>query len=59
MKPNVLRVDMGDWEDEKVYALYTTFAVKGEESNYEISISDYEGDAGRWQLLYGDPWRSD
>ncbi|KAK2159794.1 hypothetical protein NP493_1690g00004 [Ridgeia piscesae] len=27
MKPNVLRVDMGDWEDEKVYALYTTFVL--------------------------------
>ena len=49
---------MGDCENEKVYALYKTFGVKGEESNYEISISDYEGDAGKLELLYGAQWRS-
>ncbi|XP_025088819.1 fibrinogen C domain-containing protein 1-A-like [Pomacea canaliculata] len=44
--PQMLRVDMEDWEDNHVYATYTNFAVGDSGDNYTLHIGDYKGNAG-------------
>jgi hypothetical protein len=40
-----LRVDLWDFDDNKVYALYTTFKIDGERDKYRLQVSGYEGSA--------------
>ena len=44
---NVLRVELETVENEKAYAIYNTFMVQDEAAKYEISITGYNGTAGR------------
>ncbi|XP_063448301.1 fibrinogen-like protein 1 [Mytilus trossulus] len=41
-----LRVDLEDWDGEMRYAEYDTFDVGSEDTNYEITIANYNGNAG-------------
>ena len=47
MKPQILRIDLGDFEGATQYAQYSTFNLKGESDDYELSATDFEGDAGK------------
>lgn len=40
-----LRVDLWDFEDNKVYALYKTFKIDGERDKYRLQINGFEGSA--------------
>ncbi|KAI0230021.1 Fibrinogen C domain-containing protein 1-A [Lamellibrachia satsuma] len=53
MKPQILRIDLGDFEGATQYAQYSTFNLKGESDDYELSATDFEGDAGD-SLSYAD-----
>eukprot|EP00058_Branchiostoma_floridae_P003920 XP_002589408.1 hypothetical protein BRAFLDRAFT_77852 [Branchiostoma floridae] len=41
-----LRIDLVDWNNESVYAEYSTFRVSGESDGYRLHISGYSGTAG-------------
>ncbi|XP_035683073.1 ficolin-2-like [Branchiostoma floridae] len=41
-----LHIDMEDFEDEKRYARYGLFRIKGQDDNFRLEVQDYEGDAG-------------
>ncbi|CAG2194812.1 unnamed protein product [Mytilus edulis] len=41
-----LRIDLKDWNGDTAYAEYDTFVVGSEETNYVLSISGYNGNAG-------------
>ncbi|XP_055999169.1 fibrinogen C domain-containing protein 1-like [Ostrea edulis] len=41
-----LRVDLLSFDDEKAYALYSTFQVEDESSKYQLTVSGYSGTAG-------------
>jgi hypothetical protein len=41
-----LRVNLKDWQNLMVYAVYTDFTVGDEESNYILSLGKYSGTAG-------------
>lgn len=41
-----LRIDLSDWSDKHVYAIYKVFKVDQENSNYRVHVSGYIGDAG-------------
>ncbi|XP_014681173.1 PREDICTED: fibrinogen-like protein 1 [Priapulus caudatus] len=41
-----LRVDMQDFEGESRFALYSTFSVGNAESQYELTVTGYNGTAG-------------
>ena len=41
-----LRVDMMDWERNKVVAVYDNFLVEDEDEGYRLHISGYHGTAG-------------
>ena len=40
---NVLRVDLGDFENEKRYANYSTFTVANEQGKYRLTVAGYSG----------------
>ena len=40
---NVLRVDLGDFSNNKRYAVYSTFAVSGETEKYKLTVGSYSG----------------
>jgi hypothetical protein len=42
-----LRIDMGDFNNVRKYALYRRFSIADERSGYVLSAADYEGDAGK------------
>ena len=41
-----LRIDLGDHEDNKRYAKYSTFQVADSSTNYRLTATGYSGDAG-------------
>lgn len=41
-----LRVDLGDFDDNTVFAKYSRFKVGPESSNYRLTVGGYSGDAG-------------
>ena len=40
-----LRVDLWDFEGNRVYALYKSFKIEGERDNYRINVHSFEGSA--------------
>ena len=44
--PQVLRVDMEDFESDKRFAKYSTFSVASEQTGYQLSVAGYSGSAG-------------
>lgn len=40
-----LRVDLWDFEGNRVYAIYQNFKIEGERDNYKLHIGDYKGSA--------------
>jgi ficolin len=45
-------VDLLSFEDEKAYALYSTFRIDDESSKYKITVAGYSGTAGMCILHY-------
>ena len=45
-QPNTLRVDLGDFSDNKAYAQYTTFSVGNSTTEYTLTVGGYSGTAG-------------
>jgi len=43
--PQTLRVELGDWEGTRRYAVYSTFAVSDAADSYRLSVSGYSGNA--------------
>ena len=43
---NELRVELEDWEGNKVYAKYSNFRIGNEDDGYKLYINGYHGDAG-------------
>ena len=43
---NTLRVDLGDFSNNKVYAQYTTFSVGDSTTKYTLTVGGYSGTAG-------------
>ncbi|CAC5411440.1 Fibrinogen-like protein 1,Fibrinogen-like protein A,Tenascin,Ryncolin-2,Ryncolin-4,Tenascin-X,Techylectin-5B, Microfibril-associated glycoprotein 4,Fibrinogen alpha chain,Angiopoietin-related protein 1,Ficolin-2,Ryncolin-1,Tenascin-R,Ryncolin-3,Ficolin-1,Fibroleukin [Mytilus coruscus] len=41
-----MRIDLEDWNDEKRYALFKSFKVGDQSTNYRLTISGYSGNAG-------------
>ncbi|CAC5391453.1 Fibrinogen-like protein A,Ryncolin-4,Angiopoietin-related protein 1,Ficolin-2,Ryncolin-1,Tenascin-R,Fibrinogen-like protein 1,Ficolin-1,Tenascin-X,Ryncolin-3,Fibroleukin,Fibrinogen C domain-containing protein 1,Ryncolin-2,Angiopoietin-related protein 6,Techylectin-5B,Angiopoietin-related protein 2,Microfibril-associated glycoprotein 4,Fibrinogen alpha chain,Ficolin-1-A,Tenascin,Angiopoietin-4 [Mytilus coruscus] len=41
-----LRIDLEDWNGEKKYALFKSFRVGDQSTNYRLTISGYSGNAG-------------
>ncbi|XP_063425416.1 microfibril-associated glycoprotein 4-like isoform X2 [Mytilus trossulus] len=41
-----LRIDLEDWEGRKAYALFKSFKVGDQSTNYTLTISGYSGNAG-------------
>lgn len=41
-----LRIDLEDWNGEKAYALFKSFKVGDQSTNYTLTISGYSGNAG-------------
>ena len=39
----VLRVDLGDFSNNKRHAVYNTFAVSGETEKYKLTVGSYSG----------------
>ena len=45
-QPNTLRVDLGDFSNNKAYAQYTTFSVGDSTTEYTLTVGGYSGTAG-------------
>ncbi|VDI39223.1 Hypothetical predicted protein [Mytilus galloprovincialis] len=45
-----LRIDLEDWNGETRYAEYDSFVVGNENTNYMLTISGYNGDAGKCKI---------
>ncbi|CAC5390729.1 Fibrinogen-like protein 1,Fibrinogen-like protein A,Tenascin,Ryncolin-2,Ryncolin-4,Angiopoietin-related protein 6,Angiopoietin-related protein 2,Microfibril-associated glycoprotein 4,Angiopoietin-related protein 7,Ficolin-1-A,Angiopoietin-related protein 1,Ficolin-2,Ryncolin-1,Tenascin-R,Ryncolin-3,Ficolin-1 [Mytilus coruscus] len=41
-----LRIDVEDWDGNKRYAVYRSFSIGDASTKYQLSISDYSGNAG-------------
>ena len=41
-----LRVDLEDWDGNKIHAKYGSFSVSAESDNYRLSVGSYSGNAG-------------
>lgn len=50
--PYSLRVELQDWEGREVYAEYERFQLGSEEQRYRLSLSGYNGTAGRQSSLF-------
>jgi hypothetical protein len=46
MKNQELRVDLTNFEEEKAYALYSTFQIGDESTKYKLTVSGYSGTLG-------------
>ena len=44
--PQILMVDMEDFESDKRFAKYSTFSVASEQTGYQLSVAGYSGSAG-------------
>ena len=47
-----IRIDLEDFQDEKVYAVYSNFSIDDSENFYKLSLGTYSGTAGMWQIQY-------
>lgn len=56
LKPQELRVDMGRFNGEKAYALYSNFSVGDEASKYKLEVNGYSGNAGLYSIKYYLHW---
>lgn len=54
LKNYTLRIDLWDWEDNHVYAMYDTFFVESEKNQFRLRIGDYSGNAGDAMSPYHD-----
>ena len=43
---NTLRIELGDAQDYRVYAKYSTFNIGDSSTEYTLTIADYSGNAG-------------
>ena len=51
-KQYVLRVDLGDWDNNRRWAEYDNFRVLGAADKYQLfNLGAYSGDAGKFSLL--------
>lgn len=48
VQPQELRVDMERFNEEKAYAVYSTFSVGDEASKYILQVNEYVGTAGEY-----------
>jgi len=56
-KRQVLRIELGDWENNKRYAKYDNFRVGSEHMQYKlISLGNYRGNAGQYDCRYSSCW---
>ena len=46
MKPVELRIDLGDFENNTAYAIYSSFMIGPELDGYRLTVSRYSGNAG-------------
>jgi len=54
-KPQVLRIELKDWEGNMKYAVYDDFKVANEGKKYRLeSIGKYTGDAGLRDIITND-----
>ena len=53
----VFRIDMEDFEDDRLFAEYITLAVADESDNCRVLIDGYRGTAGDSLLSYTKPFR--
>ena len=52
-----LRVELEDWDGERVYAKYSSFEVRDSSTDYTLQVSGYTGDAGDSLTRHsGDPF---
>ena len=51
-KRYTLRVDLWDWAGDTAYAEYDLFIVLGENTHYQLSLGEYQGNAGK-QRMHG------
>jgi len=47
-----LLVELADFDGYKKYALYNSFTVSNESTKYTLSISGYEGTAGKYYAIH-------
>ncbi|CAC5390731.1 unnamed protein product [Mytilus coruscus] len=47
-----LRIDVGDWDGNTHYAVYGIFSIGDASTKYELSISYYSGNAGRYNEIF-------
>lgn len=45
-RPQILLVEMTDWDENERYAQYQTFLVEDEDAQYRLHVGQYSGDAG-------------
>lgn len=45
-RPQMLVVEMTDWDGNERYAQYQTFLVEDEDAQYRLHLGQYSGDAG-------------
>ncbi|XP_056439374.1 angiopoietin-1 [Gadus chalcogrammus] len=50
-RPNVLRVELTDWNGHQAFSLYDRFLVGSEKQNYRLSLKSHSGTAGRQSSL--------
>ena len=43
---NMLQIELGDDEDNRVYAYYSTFSIGDRRTEYTLTVGDYNGTAG-------------
>ena len=48
-----MRIELGSWEDKRVYARYGQFSVGSEADGFRLNVSAYSGTAGGDSLSYG------
>ena len=46
-RPYQLRIDLEDFQNETVYALYSNFSIADSNDLYKLSLGSYYGTAGR------------
>ncbi|KAL4224744.1 Fibrinogen-like protein 1 [Mactra antiquata] len=54
LKNYTLRIDLWDWEGNRVYAMYDTFQIESEKNKYKLRLGKYSGTAGDAMTPYHD-----
>ena len=50
---NTLRVELGDFDNNKAYARYSTFSVGDSTTEYTLTVGGYSGTAGNSLIKFG------